>query len=248
MSNQDITKKLGGFVEENLPHILTGVAAIGVVTTAVESAKAVLKIKELDNNEEDDRKATDKAKSVFLTLLPPFISGALTIGCIVSSDVVHTKKYASLLGVLALTKGDAQKYKDELAKVLGPEKKKEIETKMAEERVKEDVDTRVSRYLDESKYVKHTVVDLVTGARFKASYAALLRGETEVAKKVAKTGSCTLEWFYGTVTDEVDYPEIATRIYWDQETRHDIMDLHIGADVNEDGEMVYTIDYEYETR
>ena len=169
MSNQDTIKKLGAVVNENLPHILTGVAAVGVVTTAIESARAALKIKDMDTNEEDDRKASEKAKSVFFALLPPVVSGALTLGCLISSDVVHTKRYTSLLGAFVLAKGELPKYKEELAKIVSPEKKKEIERQMAENRVKENdtVETRVSRYLDESKYVKHRVVDQVTGATLK---------------------------------------------------------------------------------
>lgn len=248
MSNQDTIKKLGAVINENLPHILTGVAAVGVVATAVESAKAALKIKDMDTNTEDDRKTSDKAKSVFFALLPPAISGVLTLGCLVSSDVVHTKRYTSLLGAFVLAKGELPKYKEELAKIVSPEKKKEIETEMAKNRVKEDVETRTSRYLDESKYVKHKVIDLVTGATFKASYASLLRGETEVAKEIARSGHATLEYFYSAVTEEADYPEIATRIYWDQDERRDVMDLRISADISEDGEMFYTIDYEYNAR
>ena len=56
MSAQDNIKKLGDVFHENLPHILTGVASVGVVATAIETGKAVLKIKELDETEDDNRK------------------------------------------------------------------------------------------------------------------------------------------------------------------------------------------------
>ena len=258
MSNQDTIKKLGAVINENLPHILTGVAAVGVVTTAVESVKAVLKVKKIDANTEDERKPSDKAKSIVWSFVPAVVSGVLTIVCIVSSDVVHTKRYTSLLGAFVLTKSEFEKHKEDLKELLGPDKTKEIEHQLSEKRAAriEDINNETSlkksglkSVLDESKYVKHKVVDLVTGATFKASYAALLRGETEVAKEVARTGHATLEWFYGTVTDEVDYPEIATRIYWDQEERNDLMNLRIDANVDrESGELFYTIDYEFNTK
>ena len=57
MSNQDTIKKLGDVFKENLPHILTGVASVGVVATAIETGKAVLKVKKLDETEDDDRRA-----------------------------------------------------------------------------------------------------------------------------------------------------------------------------------------------
>lgn len=248
MSKQEAITKLGDFVNENLPHILTGVAAVGVITTAVESSKAVLKVKAMDNDEQDDRKPSDKAKDIAKVFVIPVVSGALTIGCIVSSDVVHTKRYTSLLGAFMLTKGELEKHKDDIKQLLGTEKAAELEHKIAEKRVEDFDKHKASRYLEESKYVKHKVVDQVTGATFKASYADLLRGETEVAKEIARSGHATLEWFYETVTEEVDYPEIATRIYWDQEDKYDTMNIHIGGEVSPDGEMYYTIDYEFNIR
>lgn len=257
MSNQDTIKKLGVVINENLPHILTGVAAVGVVTTAVEAVKAVLKVKKIDANEDDERKPSDKAKSIVWSFIPAVVSGVLTIVCIVSSDVVHTKRYTSLLGAFVLTKSEFEKHKDDLKELLGPDKTKEIEQQLAEKRLaraSSDVDESILKKMrfgdavEDSKYVKHKVVDLVTGATFKSSYAALLRGEAEVAKEVARTGHTTLEWFYEQITDEADYPEIATRIYWDQSERRDLMDLRIDANVSPEGELYYTIDYEYNTR
>lgn len=257
MSNQDTIKKLGAVINENLPHILTGVAAVGVVTTAVEAVKAVLKVKKIDANEDDERKPSDKAKSIVWSFVPAVVSGVLTIVCIVSSDVVHTKRYTSLLGAFVLTKSEFEKHKDDLKELLGPDKTKEIEQQLAEKRVarassETDESTlkkmRFGDAVEDSKYVKHKVVDQVTGATFKSSYAALLRGEAAVAKEVARTGHATLEWFYSAVTDEADYPEIATRIYWDQTERKDLMDLRINADVSPEGELFYTIDYEYNAR
>ena len=246
MSNQDTIKKLGAVINENLPHILTGVATIGVVATSAETAKAVIRVKKLDEDNADERPASDKAKSVIKSFIPAIITGALTIGCIISSDVVHTKRYTSLLGAFMLAKSEAPKLKNKVVEMVGPEKAKEIEHAVKSEEIKK---LEAGSKLDEtSKYMKYRVVDLVTGATFKSSYAALLRGEAAVAKEVARTGNATLEWFYGTVTDEVDYPEIATRIYWDQEQRRDLMDLRIDANVTSDGEVYLTIDYEYNTR
>ena len=257
MSKQDTITKLGDVVKENLPHILTGVASVGVVATAIETGKAVLKIKELDEAENDDRKASDKAKSVVWAIFPAAVTGALTIACIVSSDVVHTKRYTSLLGAFVLTKSELEKHKDDLKELLGPDKAREIEHKLAEKRVKEfdersgkwDPLQNPEKFMTSAAYVKHKVVDLQTGFEFEASYADLLRGEAEVAKEIARSGHATLEYFYGCVTEDADYPEIATRIYWDQEEyRHDMMNLHISGETSRNGELYYTIEYEYSTK
>ena len=253
MSKQDTIKKLGAVVNENLPHILTGVASVGVIATAYETGKAVLKIKALDESETDDRKASDKAKSVIWSVLPAVVTGALTIGCIVSSDVVHTKRYTSLLGAFVLTKSEYEKHKDDIKELLGQDKAKELEHKIAEKRVSEseserqkNLDWNVRGMLRSEAHVKRRVVDQITGAEFEASYAALVRAEKEVCAELARSGHCTLEYFYEWMTDCADYPEIATRIYWDSnEWQHDMMNLKIGIELTADGETYYTLDYEY---
>lgn len=254
MSKMDAIKKLGAVIDENLPHILTGVASVGVVATAIEASKAALKIKKIDETE-DDRKTSDKAKTVVWTIVPTVITGALTIACIVSSDIVHTKRYTSLLGAFVLTKSEYEKHKEDLKELLGHDKAKELEQKISEKRVEETTngaywDPQKARgYLGEAMYVKHKVVDLVTGMSFEASYADLLRGEAEVAKELARTGHATLEHFYDVVTNEADYPEIATRIYWDSEDyKYDAMNLHVSGEVSPNGELFYTIDYEFAIR
>jgi hypothetical protein len=245
----DNAKKLGDVIDENLPHILTGVASIGVIATAIEASKAVLAVKEIDSDKSDDRKASEKSKTIVKKFIPTIVTGALTIACIVSSDIVHTKRYTSLLGAFVVAKSEIPKYKQKLEETVGVEKAKEIEKK-----VKEDVAPVAVKGFDGkgtiNRTTKYHVVDLVTGFEFEASVAGLLRGETEVAKEVVRTSHCSLEQFYDTVTDCADAPEIAGRIYWSQDGRYekDTMNLNISADVDKDGEVYLTIDYEYNTR
>lgn len=241
-------KKLGDFVNENLPHILTGVASIGVITTSVEAAKAALAVKEIDADESDERKASEKSKTIVKKWIPTVISGVLTIGCIVSSDVIHTKRYAGMLGAYLAAKTELPKYKQKLEELVGKDKAKEISDK-----VKEDETPVVIRGTDVAanlnKTVKYKVVDQVTGFEFTASVAALLRGEAVVAKEIAHVGHAFLETFYDAVTDGADFPEIAGRIYWGNDAyRTDAMNLIISAEVDSDGEVYLTIDYEYDTK
>lgn len=244
-------KKLGDFVNENLPHILTGVASIGVITTSVEAAKAAVKVKELDNDTADARKASEKSKTFIKTWIPTIISGALTIGCIVSSDVIHTKRYAGMLGAYLAAKTELPKYKQKVEELVGKEKAKEIGDK-----AKEDMTPVALKGVDRAaalnKTMKYKVIDQVTGFEFEASIAALLRGETAVAKEVARTGHAYLEQFYDEVTNNADTPEVAGRIYWSNDGTgyydKDMMNLIISAEVDPDGEVYLTIDYEYSTK
>lgn len=243
MNAKDMIQKLGDVANENLPHILTTVASIGVVKTSIETAKAVLKVKEIDADESDDRTASEKSKSIIKAFAPAIITGVLTIGCIVSSDVVHTKRYGSLLGAYIAAKSEAPKLKSKLTEIVGKEKVTEIE-----EQVKSEKETGRSRTMALPVVKRYKVVDLVTGHTFVASQMALVKAEMEVAKEIARSSHCDLEYFYNCATSECDAPEVANRIYWDQDERYDAMNLVIDSALDEDGTPYLTIDYEYNTR
>lgn len=248
MDNSTV-RKLGDLLDENLPHILTGVASFGVIATSVETAKAVLAVKEIDADESDERTPSEKSKAIVKKWIPAVVSGVLTIVCIVSSDVVHTKRYAGMLGAYLAAKTELPKCKQKLEDLVGKEKAKEICDK-----VKEDNTPVAVRGMDTttnvSKTIKYKVVDQVTGFEFTASIAALMRGETAVAKEIARVGHAFLETFYDAAIDgAVDYPEIAGRIFWGNDAyRTDLMNLIISAEVDSDGEVYLTIDYEYDTK
>lgn len=247
MELRGTAKKIEEVVIENLPHIFTGVATIGVFTTAIEASKAAVKIKEIDENVEDDRKASAKAKAIFKLFIPTFVSGAITVGSAIASDVIHTKRYASLFGALVVAKSELPKYKKTVSEVVGLDKGKEIDDKHRQAAAEANI---ASAGMNKNK--RYKVVDQVTGHTFKASWGALKTAETYVASQVSKEGRCTLESFYAHATDEYDAPDIADRIYWSNEGGYNkpfAMDLVIDGAVDpDDGEPYYLISYEYDMR
>ena len=231
-------KNLEAMLNENLPHILSGTAVVGVVTTSIAAVKAWERVKQISKS---DLYSDEKAKLIIKTLLMPVASGLITIGCIVSADVVNTKRYSAVLAAYAATQSELPKVKETLA----------IEDKNS--KVKDDnTDTKdvgcKNPYTNDTRVYK--VVDLETGYEFHSSVALLKDAEKVVEKMVVDEGGCSLEDFY----NQAEYgkydrwvPNIAEDIRWTIDGwRNNHMNLVIESQIDDVGEVYLTISYDHE--
>ena len=234
--------KLRGFVDENLPHILTGVGVIGLVATAYEAYKAGKKVEKMEEK---------KPKEVAKALLPAVATGVVSAAATISSDVVHTKRYASLLTSYLIAKAEGSKLKKAADEVLGKDKVKEIESKIRNEEDTAQEEERAKRIAGMPSKTRYKVVDLITGFEFVSTIEQLLKTEQKVARITSMEGRCTLEEFYNMASLDdgtFDAPGIADHIYWDSDTNTDQMDLVIDRAVEEDMVPYLTIGYNFAVR
>lgn len=231
-------KNLEAVLNENLPHILSGTAVVGVITTSVAAAKAWEKIKSI--YKESEKTAEEKTKIAIKELAPAITSGLVTIACIVSSDVVHTQRYGTLLAAYAAAKTELPK-----AKEMFMLEDKNSGTKAIEDKTTKSAETCVV------KDVKiYRVVDLETGYEFNSSVALLKDAEKTVEKLIHDEGSASLEDFY----NKADYsrtdrwlPNIADSIRWESGRWNDEhINLVIQPELEDTGEVYLTISYDHE--
>lgn len=234
-------KNLEAVFNENLPHILSGTAVVGVVTTSVAAAKAWEKIKEIYASEIT---AEEKVKLAIKTLIPAFTSGAITIGCIVSSDMIHTQRYSTLLAAYVAAKAELPKAKELLTIEDKNSSNKRIEDKT--EKVESEHRKTALSVANDTKI--YNVVDLVTGYEFHSSVFLLKQAEKEVERLMFDDGGCSLETFY----EEAEYdnhdrwlPNIAEDIRWHTNDREPHMNLEIEAELDDTGEVYLTISYDH---
>lgn len=95
---------LKGYILENLPSILTGVAVAGVVETVYLAVKATPKaldiLEERSSEEKKDGTGwnkTDTIKATWKCYIPAAIAGAGTIACIVGANYAHLSREAGML-------------------------------------------------------------------------------------------------------------------------------------------------------
>ena len=85
-----------GYLKRNSSTILTGIGAVGVVGTAVMTAKATTKasklLKEAKTSKGEDLTKLEKVNVALPTYLPTILLGTATITCIIGANVIN-KRY-----------------------------------------------------------------------------------------------------------------------------------------------------------
>lgn len=102
-------------LKKSLPTILSIGAGIGVIFTAISSSRDTVKAQQ-------EETTADKAKCFIPTI---FIAGG-TIVCIIGSNRISRKQYASLLAAYAMLENEYQKYKKGVKEVLGEEAHEQV--------------------------------------------------------------------------------------------------------------------------
>lgn len=120
------TKLLGGRTRT----ILTVVAALGVVTTMVLTAKAVPKAEkrkaEAEEEKGEELTKLETAVAIAPAYIPTVLVGASTIACIFGISVFSHKSQASLASAYALLDTSFKEYKGKLKELYGEEAHQKI--------------------------------------------------------------------------------------------------------------------------
>ena len=129
------------FVERNLPTILTSVAAVGVVATAVASAKAAPKAtKVLEKAEEQKGEQLTKIEKVKVAApvyIPAALIGIATIACIFGSDVINKRRQAALISAYTVLDQSYKVYREKVKDILGEETDKLVIGEIAKDKFEE---------------------------------------------------------------------------------------------------------------
>lgn len=232
-------KNIEAVFNENLPHILSGTAVVGVVTTSIAAVKCYEKIKEISKS---DMPVEEKTKLIIKAMFAPVASGLVTVTCIIGADVVNTRRYSAVLAAYAATQTEMPKVKEMLA----------IEDKKStigiDDKNAKAIECKNAHVIDSGHVYK--VVDLETGYEFHSSVALLKDAEKAVEKAVTDNGSCSLEDFY----NQAEYgkydrwlPNIAEDIEWKLDSwKSNHMNLIVESQIDELGEVYLTISYDHE--
>lgn len=125
------------FVRRNSGTILTCVGAVGVVATAITTAKAAPKAKEvLAMAEAQKGEKLTRMEAIRISgpmFLPSVIIGTATIGCIFGANLLNKRQQAALVSAYALLDSSYKSYRDKVAEVYGEEAEKSIKAAVAED-------------------------------------------------------------------------------------------------------------------
>ena len=182
------------FLKRNSSTILTCVGAIGVVVTAVMAVKATPKAMTLLESAKEEKGENltkwETVKTAGPVYIPSIVTGAATVACIFSADVLNKRQQAALMSAYALLDQSYRNYKTKVDELYGEEAGEKIRESIAKDEYEEaDISPDVSEG-------KELFYDFYSNRYFESTLADVIWAEYETNKALITYGCVGLNAFY----------------------------------------------------
>lgn len=244
-----LIKRFGKTVTDNSPAILTATAVAGVLTTAVLTGKAAILADRMIRaaeqvsadapNEEDDLDlyfpltARERVELVWTLYIPPVLTGASTMACIIAANQIGSRRNAALLSAYSFSETAFREYKDKVVEQIGAKKEQTVRDAVAEDRIK------ASPPSTEIIMVEGEVLfcELKTMRYFRSTQEKIRRAENDINAEINNNMYASLSDFYNLIglqsTDDSD------DLGWNLDRR---LDIQFSA-VLQDGKPMIGVSY-----
>lgn len=176
MFNQ-IVKTVGSFLGRNSTTILTSTAVVGVVSTAVLTARAAYQHAsdyERDRDLGITRTRQEEVKEYWKLYIPAAVTGAVTIGCIIGAHNIGSRKNAALVSAYSLVDRAFTEYRTKVVETIGEKKAEEIRDAVTDDRIKQLSNTSQTFIVGEGEQLCY---ESLTGRYFKSTAEVIRRAE-----------------------------------------------------------------------
>lgn len=121
----------------NIPTILSAMAAVGTVASVCLASEASLKAKEVIEEKESKNKLSkaDKALIYVDSYLPTALMTTATLICIFGSNHVNKQRMAGIAGAYILSENALSEYKDKVDEMFGSKKAKKLEDEIKQDHI-----------------------------------------------------------------------------------------------------------------
>lgn len=146
----DFLEKAETFTKKNSPAILTGMAIVGVISTAYAAFKAGPRADKIleeyrkdmsycDRNDKEAKRAviTETAKKMIPVVAPPIIMGGSTIGCVIGSHSVSSRRIAALSAAYTLSESTVKNLNSKMEEILGEKKARAVKDAIMKDKLRE---------------------------------------------------------------------------------------------------------------
>lgn len=209
------------FTRKNSPAILTGLAVVGVLSTAWAAFKAgpkadeILKKyrKDMEDCHPDDKEAkravvAETAKKMIPVVAPTVIMGSVTAACMIGSTSVSNRRVAALSAAYTLSETTVKNLNDKMEEMLGEKKARAIKDSIMKDKLKADAD-KDRGLLSDTNFVfpnNGTVLckDLYSGRLFHSTAEKIRQAITTCSYNIITDMYISLNEFY----DAIDSPEL----------------------------------------
>ncbi len=181
------------FLKRNGSTILTYGGVIGVVATAILTAKAVSKstdiLEKAEESKGEELTKFEKVKVVGPAYIPAITVGAATITCICGASILNKKQQASLASAYILLDRSYKEYKAKVVDLYGEEVDQKIKNEVAKDHYTDDAPD----HPDDNKQLYY---DEYSQRYFEATSEDLLRAENRINRILAECSGAYLNEYY----------------------------------------------------
>lgn len=228
-------------VIDNSPGILTGIGVVGVVTTSLLSAKTGIRVNKIIRDMEQFREIPptreEKVKAVWVEFIPPVVSGALTIVCIVGANRIGNRRAAAIAAAMATSEKLFDEYRSKVVEKLGEREEAKARAEIAQDRVSKAGESLL--IIEEGTDV--LCFEEYTGRYFRSNIEAIRKAENAVNHQIIHENYASLSDFYGHIGLETT--KYSDEVGWKGDR---LMSVNFSSVISPEGRPCVAIDYSVE--
>lgn len=180
------------FFSRNGSTILTCMGGVGLVATAVLTAKATPKaMTRVENAREEKGEELTKVETVIAATpayIPPVITGIATLACMFGANALNKRQQASLISAYALLDNSYKEYKKKVGVLYGDDANAKVKEEIAKDKY-EEANVKPSEGLK-------LFYDDFSGRIFESTIQKVQEAEYNINRDLSMRGYATLNEFY----------------------------------------------------
>ena len=178
-----VAKQANRFLKKHSATILSVVGSVGVVTTAYFSGKNSIEVYKKQVEEDRGPRLSDVKYYI-----PTISSSAITIGCIIGSDLISRKRQASLIAAYGVLRSQYASYQNKVKELYGNDTDKSVKESLMKDSYAEK--------LRPAKDQIYLFYDEISDRYFEKTMAEVLDAEYLANRTLSKDGYVNLNDFY----------------------------------------------------
>lgn len=206
---EEFLKTAKDVTSKNSPTILTGLAVVGLITTAVLAYKASPKMEKIVSKAKQDLSDTDPddketkrvviketVKAATPVMAPVAVMGIATTACIIGSNRISNKRVATLSAAYALAERSVKDLNDKMTEVLGEKKTRSIKDAISKDKLAAMTPVTDDEYITTGADGSTRCRDGFTGRPFWSNAQRIERAINKLSNDIRSEMFISLNQFY----------------------------------------------------
>jgi hypothetical protein len=231
-----LVKRVGHSLQANSPAILTALGVSGTITTAYLAAQAGMDHQRKRFAMAPERTAREEAELVWKIYIPPAMSAAVTIGCIIGATKVSSRRTAAITAAYSIGEKAFTEYKEKVIEKMGENKEQAVRDEIAQDRIKENPPSTV--FIASGSNV--LCCELYTGRYFESDMETLRKAQNVINDKLNRDMYASLSDFYYIIG--IPQTSYSSDIGW---TTGKLMEMQFSTVMSEDDRPCLAFEYNY---